>query len=156
MKRLTALAAAAAVALAGAIPAPAAAKSDGDKALLLLLGAAALGYALHQQNRRHDRPAPPPMVTPQPWPPIVGPRPIPQPGSDWRKIPDECVFDVHTDAGRRDVVSGRCVTELTRITTLPQQCAFDIYTSAGKRSVYGTRCLTDYGYRIEGTRHYGW
>jgi hypothetical protein len=68
-------------------------------------------------------------------------------------IPSACVFDVHTPGGRRNVVSGSCVDQLTRIRTLPGACAFDIRTTRGPRTVYGAGCLTGRGYRIEPTRY---
>ena len=168
MNRITALCVAAAVAATaatGAAAQPAAAATDGDKAVVLLLGAAALGLALHQSGKP---PGPAAPATRADWKPGYG---VPDgwAGGRWRNedrdwpprrrdrrgpIPSECVFEARVGGGIRDAVSPRCVDELTRIRVLPWACAFDIRTYYGRRTVYDAGCLSERGFWIEGVRRY--
>jgi hypothetical protein len=156
MKRhLIAAVAALSVGLGGLTAAPAAAGDD-EKALLLLLGLGAAGLIYQDAQRRKRGEDPQVGRWNNTWD---------QPGhhgDDWRKdrrhrptravIPGECVYDIRTGQGSRDVVSRGCAAEFG-LTHLPADCAFDIRGNGGTRTVYGARCLRDYGYRIEDARY---
>lgn len=141
-RKLTATLAAAAVALTGITATPAFAIGEREEDILkLMLGAGAIALLVDRANDkkrqadhnryRHDY----------------------RHDARGRIIPGECVFDVRTRDGRRNVVGKRCVEQSGFRGRLPQDCAFQIRTNRGPTTVYGQRCLRDRGYRIEAARY---
>ncbi|MFN6951233.1 MAG: hypothetical protein ACK4NE_01365 [Albidovulum sp.] len=149
--RLTATLAAAALTLGTVLPNPAGAMDDKDRRLLtMLLGAAAVGVIINEANKNKKKV---PIVVDRYDDDSFGY----SDDRDWRRdkhrwrhrtIPAECVFSLRGARGPRDVVSGRCLSELGLRRDLPAECAFEIDAGWGSRTVYGTRCLRENGYRI--------
>jgi len=141
MKRpLTALVAAFSLIASGSI-APVQARGHDNNILPFVLGAAAIGLLLSQQNahgqplqRRDDH-------------------------DGWRRrdariVPAECLVRLDGYSGPREAVSGRCMADRGMARRLPDECAFDVRGRSGRRStVYGERCLRDRGFRIEDGRY---
>ena len=151
MKRLTMLVAAAAMALTPALAAPAAAKPKNDDVLKFVLGAAALGLILNEvsKNNRDDRRKVERRYDPDPYP---GFRRDERRGRRW-PTPPQCVETVRTRDGRRDVVSGGCLSDFGLARGLPRSCAFEVRSPWGPRTVYGESCLRREGYRIGQGHH---
>lgn len=135
-RKLTAAIAAAAVALTSMIATPAAAISDED-ALKLLLGALAVGVIVQNLNDNNNRRAPSRSH--------YSPR--------GRVIPGECVFDIRTRRGPKEVVGERCVARSGFRAELPSACAIDIRGDRRDRTVYGVNCLRERGFRIGAARY---
>lgn len=66
------------------------------------------------------------------------------------RVPSECVYDVRTSNGRRDVVSASCMRQFGLARSLPRECSFQIRTNSGRSTVYGPNCLKRYGWRVSG------
>jgi hypothetical protein len=131
--RLITAVAAAAVAVSGMSATPAAAWGEKEQnALALILGLGVAGAILNDMEDGKHRPKPTP--------------------ARYKVIPSECVYEVKTRKGYRDVVSKSCVAEFG-LKRLPAECAFDVRTRNGTRTVFGPRCLQDFGYRIEDARY---
>lgn len=159
--RLIAAVTAAAVALGGLAATPAHAEKRNNDALKIILGAAAVGLIVNELNKsnrnsRSDRA----QVYVPPFGNDDGYYRQQDGYRDWRyddnryrnsrsqRIPSECIYDVRTSDGRRDVVSASCMREFGLSRSLPQECAFQIRTNGGRSTVYGPNCLSRYGWRI--------
>jgi len=153
--RLTAAATALALGL-GAITAsatPALARSNDDDVLKWILGLGAAAVILHEIDK--NKPNTP--VTRQQYPnnyryyDYDTRRYQEQERNRYqtRTLPQNCLIQVRSQNGRRDVVSGNCLKrEMSRV-DLPRACAFDLITDNKRReTVYGRNCLEDRGYRI--------
>jgi hypothetical protein len=160
--RLIAAVTAAAVALGGlaATPADAWSKREQD-ALKIILGAAAVGVIINQLDKqdRNDRARRAP-VHDAPFGYDDG---YYRDRGDWRRhddrqvrrshrVPEECVYDIRTSNGRRDVVSASCMRQFGLSRGLPRECAFEIRTRKGNTPVYGPNCLESHGWRVAGRR----
>lgn len=151
--RLTAAATALALALGSltASTAPASALGSRDeKALGWIIGLGATALILNEMSKDQSRPrAQPAPRGPQPW--GQGSHRRDDNRRDARMtVPGNCLIAVRTHNGRREVVSGRCASEVMGRNALPRSCAFDLITNRGGRPerVYGRNCLEDNGYRI--------
>lgn len=126
---------AAAIALGSLTATPAAALDDRET-LRLLLGAIAVGVLvneLHQNSQNNRQPA--------------------RVSSRSRAIPSECVFEVRTRRGWRDVVGQNCVSRAGMRGELPAACGFEVRGTRHNRVVYSVNCLRDKGYRIGAARY---
>lgn len=154
--RLIAAVTALAVALSGLAVTPAVALNQKEqRALALILGAVALGVIINNEDKKRSQPKPVPVRRWQPQPGQQPPYHRGRGDDRWRNrtIPAECVYDVRTGSGRRQVVSKTCLSEFDFDRGLPAECAFEIRTERGRREVYGPRCLQEFGYRIEDVRY---
>ncbi len=68
------------------------------------------------------------------------------------RVPSECVYDIRTSDGWRDVVSASCMRSLGLSRALPRECAFEVRTRRGNTVVYGPNCLERRGWRVAGRR----
>lgn len=153
MKRqLTAMIAALSLIIATLPGSPVEARSKKSNIVPLLLGAAALGLLLSQQNGGNAF-GMVPTARPQPRDDDWDNNGYARRSDRTKLIPAECVMDVNSNGRRREVVSARCMDEVGFARRLPEECAFDIRTNAGRRTVYGQQCLGDYGYRLERARY---
>ncbi len=159
--RLTAATTALALVLGSFAATPAAALSDdGEKALGWILGLGATALIINELDKGGStrRVAPAPRspgfdIRDERW---DGRRDDRRDGRrDGRRddrrltVPASCLIAVRTHDGRREVVSGRCATEVVGRGRLPRSCAFELITDHGRReTVYGRNCLEDEGYRI--------
>lgn len=165
--RLIAAVTAAAVALGGLAATPAAAWSKREQdALKIILGAAAVGLIINEMDKNgRDRRAP----RSQGYVPPFGSgdgyyRDRNGYDDDWRddynrrkvrrdyRVPAECVYDVRTSNGWRDVVSASCMRQFGLSRDLPRECSFQIRTNGGRSTVYGPNCLESHGWRVAGRR----
>lgn len=154
--RLIAAVTALAVTLSGIGATPAVAWDQKEqRALALILGAVALGAIINNEDKKRSRPSPVPAPKYQPQPAHQKPYHRGHGNDRWRNrtIPAECVYDVRTGEGRREVVSKACLSDFDFGRRLPAECAFEIRTERGRREVYGPRCLEEFGYRIEDVRY---
>lgn len=174
--RLIAAVTAFAVALGGLAATPAAARNHRDNdALKIILGAAAAGLIINelQKNGGNRRVEPAQVYVP----PFGSTDRYDRDGyyrnrdgyfgnddgyyrRDWRgdedrtrrshRVPSECVYDIRTSDGRRDVVSASCMSQFGLSRSLPRECSFQIRTNGGRSTVYGPNCLERYGWRVAG------
>lgn len=136
--RIIAAVAAGAVALSTALATPAAAWSEREQnALAAILGALAVGAIINDLDKDNNKRRHPPRNEPV----------------RARVIPGECVYQVRTNRGMRDVVSPRCMDEFGLAHRLPAECAFDVRVKGKNRTVYGPRCLGQYGWRVGEARY---
>ncbi len=147
--RLTAATTALALVLGSFTATPAAALSDdGEKALGWILGLGATALIINELDKGGSTR----RVAPAPRSPGFDIRDDRWDGRrDDRRltVPASCLIAVRTHDGRREVVSGRCATEVVGRGRLPRSCAFELITDHGRReTVYGRNCLEDEGYRI--------
>ncbi len=135
-RKLISTVVAAALALSTMIATPAAAIStDEARALRIILGIAAVGLIIKEiEDNNNDRNRP-------------------THSSRSRAIPVQCVFEVRTKRGWRDVVGQRCVERSGYRRDLPAACGFEIRGDHGRRTVYGVECLRDRGVRVEAARY---
>ena len=144
----------------GSTPA-AAGDRENARALAAILGIAAVGAIIHQQNKKDKkqvyshRPAPvyqpPRQHAPAHNPPryhAPQPRPLPK-RVDRKLLPQECFRTYDTRRGRVAMFGSHCLQKNYQFANrLPQQCNLVVRTSQGDRRGYDARCLRDQGYRL--------
>lgn len=141
-RKLTAAVAAAAIAISGMFATPAAAL-DQDETLRLLLGALAVGVLVKELNDKNKDELRANQVD----------RRSQHVSSRYRTIPSECVFEVRTRRGWRDVVGKRCVERSSFRGQLPAACAFEVRGERRDRTVYSVNCLRDRGLKVGANRY---
>lgn len=131
--RIVAAVTAGAIALSAAFSTPAAAWSEKEQntltTILAIIAAGAIVKEMGDDNKK-------PRHTPHREPARA------------RIIPAECVYDVRTNRGPREVVSPSCMKEYGLARRLPDECAFEVRVKHKTRTVYGPRCLAQHGWRI--------
>ncbi|KIN75310.1 hypothetical protein Z945_139 [Sulfitobacter noctilucae] len=172
-RKFIATVSAAAIALTalGALPA-AAADRDTTRALAAILGIAAVGALIHQNNKKdkkkvqtHRKPSPvyqkPRHVAPKRHTPKyvqpsyktprghgVKPRPLPQ-RVNRKLLPQQCFRTFDTRKGRVAMFGNRCLQRnFAGSNRLPQQCQSMYRTPRGNQVGYDARCLRDRGYSL--------
>lgn len=180
--RLIAAVTAAAVALGGLAATPVSAKDHRDNdALKIILGAAAAGLIINELNKNGgNRRAQPAQIYVPPFGNDGGygdgyyrnrdgyfgdgnhggrdgyqrnwNRSDQHRSRRSHRVPAECVYEVRTSNGWRDVVSSSCMRQFGLSRSLPRECGFQIRTNGGRSTVYGPNCLERYGWRVVGRR----
>jgi len=162
--RLIAAATAAALALGSITATPAAALDRGERtALTLLLGAAAVGLIISENNKKRDNRQVSRGTVYDPYYYDNNGR-FRRDDDDhdnrfrrgeddhdnrrFRTIPAQCERSVRGHDGGRNVVSARCLRDVGYRRDLPEHCAFDLRDGGRRNTVYGVRCLRQEGFRI--------
>ncbi|PKP74170.1 MAG: hypothetical protein CVT84_09785 [Alphaproteobacteria bacterium HGW-Alphaproteobacteria-6] len=153
--RLIAAATAAALALGSLSATPAAALDRGERtALTLLLGAAAVGLIVSNNNKRKNDVNRNTVYDPY----YQGNNGRFRRGFDdhdnrrFQSVPQHCQRSVRGNDGRRDVISARCLRDAGFRRSLPAHCAFELRDKGRRDTVYGARCLRQEGFRIGQSR----
>lgn len=133
---------AAALTVTAVSSAPARADDDFVK---LIIGAAAL-YAI-TQSVRSDKPR---VSTTSPHrPPVVKPRPLPEPVRRANLLPANCLKYHQTRHGTVRMMGERCLTRHYRhVNRLPKACKTQARTIDGMRYGYEPRCLRHKGFKL--------
>jgi len=163
--RLIAAATAAALALGSLSATPATALDSGERtALTLLLGAAAVGLIVSNNNKRKNDVNRSTVYDPY----YQGNNGRFRRDDDhdnrfrrgfddhdnrrFQTVPEHCQRSVRGNDGRRDVISARCLRDAGFRRSLPAHCAFDVRDKGRRDTVYGARCLRQEGFRIGQSR----
>lgn len=133
---------------------------ENTRAIATILGIAAVGALIHQNNKRkkdkvrHHQPVHKQPTYQKPRhadvPRYVAPKPRPLPQRAHRKLlPKQCLRSFETYRGKVRMFGARCLNQRYDFAhRLPRQCEYVFNTSRGDRRGYEARCLRDRGYRL--------